>query len=94
MKLLNMLIIMLIINSALLGQSNEEWNNQDPYDEDLTEQSNQTSKIDPNYDWSWKTIPTGPPPPPPVPIDGGASILLLVGAGYGLRELRKVRNKS
>lgn len=38
----------------------------------------------------------GPPPPPPppktVPIDGCSGLLILLGAGYILRKLRKDDN--
>ena len=27
-------------------------------------------------------------PPPPIPVDGGVSLLALVGAGYAARKLR------
>ena len=50
-----------------------------------------------SYDWSWKNnqgnIGFTPPPPNPVPIDGGVSLLLVAGMGYGLRKMRK-RKKS
>ncbi|WP_374729165.1 PID-CTERM protein-sorting domain-containing protein [Rufibacter psychrotolerans] len=32
------------------------------------------------------------PPPTGVPIDGGASLLLAAGAGYGIKMLRDRRN--
>lgn len=31
----------------------------------------------------------GPSSPQGVPVDGGASLLIVAGAGYGLRNLRK-----
>ena len=32
----------------------------------------------------------GPPPPPPsLPIDGGVGLLLVLGAGYAIKKLRK-----
>jgi hypothetical protein len=31
------------------------------------------------------------PTPPDVPIDGGVSLLLAAGVGYGIKELRKKR---
>lgn len=43
------------------------------------------------------TIIAGPPipPDPGVPVDGGLSILIAAGAGYGINKLRKnARNKS
>lgn len=32
--------------------------------------------------------------PPEVPVDGGLSIVLAVGAGYGAKKLREYRKKS
>ncbi len=37
--------------------------------------------------------PSDPGSDPDVPIDGGLSILLAAGVGYGIRELKKKRHK-
>ncbi len=38
-------------------------------------------------------VPEDPGSDPDVPIDGGLSILLAAGVGYGIRELKKKRHK-
>ena len=37
--------------------------------------------------------PSDPGSDPDVPIDGGLSVLLAAGVGYGIRELKKKRHK-
>lgn len=37
--------------------------------------------------------PSDPGSDPDVPIDGGLSILLAAGVGYGIRELKKKKHK-
>ncbi len=37
---------------------------------------------------------TDPGSDPDVPIDGGLSILLAAGVGYGIKELRKTKNEK
>jgi len=32
-------------------------------------------------------------PPPDVPLDGGTSVLIAAGVAYGIRKMRKERNK-
>ena len=34
------------------------------------------------------------PTPPAAPIDGGLSLLIAAGAGYGVKKLREKRNKQ
>jgi hypothetical protein len=38
-------------------------------------------------------VPSDPGSDPDVPIDGGLSVLLAAGVGYGIRELKKKRHK-
>lgn len=38
--------------------------------------------------WAVDPPPIDPNNPDPIPVDGGASLLLAAGAGYGLRKLR------
>ena len=38
-------------------------------------------------------LPDDPGSDPDVPIDGGLSVLLAAGVGYGIRELKKKRHK-
>ncbi len=38
--------------------------------------------------------PSDPGDDPDVPIDGGLSVLLAAGVGYGVRELKKKRNEN
>jgi len=56
----------------------------------------QYPKDNSNYNWSWdKGAPdiVFTPPPLPIPVDGGASILLLVGGALGYRQFRRNQKK-
>ena len=41
--------------------------------------------------WAVDPPPIDPNNPDPIPVDGGASLLLAAGAGYGLRKLRALK---
>ncbi len=38
--------------------------------------------------------PFNPGDPSPIPIDGGVTLLLLAGSGYGLHRIRKARKNN
>ena len=38
--------------------------------------------------------PFNPGDPSPIPLDGGVSLLLLAGSGYGLHRIRKARKNK
>ena len=59
--------------------NNDYFNKDNPFNETFSGSSTTTSGV-----------PTAPPPPPtPVPIDGGTGFLLVAGAAYGLKKLKK-----
>lgn len=41
-----------------------------------------------------QTLPPGPGDDPDVPVDGGLSLLLAAGIGYGIKKIQDERKKS
>ena len=53
----------------------------------------------PHIGWS-QPLPGDPPPPPCInpddpacPIDGGLSLMIVAGVGYGMKKYKSMRNK-